>query len=70
MSETLKLKSSSQIHSGTYDPSERKLTLELNGGTYTYSGVTRRKVSGIESASSPGEYFHKNIRGKHEFVKH
>jgi hypothetical protein len=64
----LKLRQSSQIHKGsTYDDETGRLTAVLNGGVYSYHDVPPEKIEGLEKAPSHGDYFHKHIRGQHEF---
>ena len=64
MDRPLKIKPSSQVHSGTYDPQTERLTLELNGGSHAYHNFPQDLVDGLEKASSPGTFFHDNIRGR------
>ena len=67
MDRPLKLKPSSQIHDGTYDPQTGRLTVVLNGGVvHAYHSVDPKYVEGLESADSPGKYFHQFIRNAHQ----
>jgi len=45
------------------------LTLDLNGGTFAYHGVPQDKAVAFGEAQSHGDFFHANIRGKHEFTR-
>lgn len=44
--------------------------VEFNEGkVYRYKDVPAHKVERMVHSSSPGEYFHGNIRGEHDVVK-
>jgi hypothetical protein len=58
---------SNQVHKAVYDDEAQLLKLTLNGKTYGYQRVPQEKVAGLSKAPSHGDYFHKNIRGKHNF---
>ena len=68
-------KKSSQIHEGsTYDPDTGRLTAVLNGATAAYHNVKPELIEGLESADSPGTFFHQHIKGpkgqpKHEYSR-
>jgi hypothetical protein len=63
----LKLKPSSHIHGGTYDPQTGRLTLVLNGGTIAHHGVSVEHAEGLEKAASHGKYYHENIRNNPDY---
>lgn len=55
--------SSSAILSATYDDENEELSLTFsNGGTYDYRGVPKEVFDGLTQASSPGKYFHSQIK--------
>jgi KTSC domain len=59
--------SSSHIASVGYDASEQVLEIEFeSGGVYRYTGVARHVYQGLLSASSPGRYFHQQIRDRYD----
>jgi len=62
-------KKSSHLHSGTYDPQTGRLTLELNGGTVAHHDVPQDTIDGLESADSPGNFYHHNIRSVHDYTR-
>lgn len=53
-----------------YDTQSQELTLEfVSGQTYTYSSIPFSVYYGLISASDPGGYFSKNVRGKFSYVR-
>lgn len=59
--EMVPLKSSNLVAAG-YDDATREMQVEFNSGTYIVSGVPRAIFDGLISATSPGGYYHRNIR--------
>ena len=60
---------SSNIVSVGYDSVSETLEIEFDNGVYQYSGVPDVVHRGLMSASSPGRYFHRNIKDKYACVK-
>jgi lysyl-tRNA synthetase, class II len=59
---------SSNIAAYEYDPEVEDLTVEFrSGATYIYRNVPPSKYRGMQSASSVGEYFARQIRGRHNY---
>lgn len=55
---------SSNLAACGYDAETKTLTVQFaNGSEYTYSGVPEETYEGLLSASSPGQYFHRHIKG-------
>lgn len=53
----------------SYDISGADLLITFKGGkTYGYSGAAHL-ASGLRTASSAGQFFRANVRGKFEFVQ-
>lgn len=67
MERDLAIGPSSNVLSATYDDETRELTLELNGGDYTYSGVPPSVADGLERAPSPGQFFIRFIRDRYPY---
>ena len=66
----MRLKPSTQVRAATYDPQAQRLTLTLNsGGKYAYHQVPQDKAVAFGEADSHGDFFHANIRGKHEYTR-
>ena len=65
----IRLKPSTQVHGARYDPQTQRLTLDLNGGTFAYHQVPQDKAIAFGEADSHGDFFHANLRGKHEFTR-
>lgn len=58
--------SSSAIASATYDDENEDLTITFrNGGAYDYHGVPAEIFQGLANASSPGRYWHANIKDQY-----
>lgn len=59
---------SSHLQKYDYSSDTSQLTVEFtNGAIYKYSGVPFQTYYGLTRSSSPGEYFHKNIRNNKKF---
>lgn len=57
---------STALMDGTYDRETQELTVTFrNGGSYTMTGVPPDLWEGLCAASSPGSFFHQNIRGRY-----
>jgi hypothetical protein len=68
VAETFIFRSSSNLSSASYDPDEQTLTIEFqSGGSYTYSNVPPETYRGLTLASSAGQYFHRQIKGRYSF---
>lgn len=62
---------SSMIQEVQYNPEELILTVMFNkGGAYDYRGVTEAIHEELIKAPSVGKFFHSNIKGKYETIKH
>lgn len=61
---------SSNLSAFRYDPDTGQLEIRfVNGTTYSYAGVDPTVVAGLAEASSPGRYFHDNIKAMYEGTK-
>jgi hypothetical protein len=67
--QVLNLKPSANVKGASYDPDTMTLTVQLNGGTYQYSGVSVEKAQAFANADSHGSYLHNFIKGQHEYSK-
>ena len=68
VAETFIFRSSSNLSSASYDPDEQTLTIEFQSGdAYTYSDVPVETYRGLTLASSPGQYFHRQIKSRYNF---
>lgn len=62
--------SSTNLRSVGYDGNMRLLEIEFNsGGLYQYLNVPEMIYNGLMSASSHGEYFHRNIKDRYTTTK-
>lgn len=60
------LAGSSAISDASYDDETQELNVTFNSGqTYTFRGVPAEIYDGLISASSPGRYYHQNIKGQY-----
>ena len=58
--------SSTALASATYDDENLDLSITfVSGGTYTHSNVPQEIFDGLVSASSPGKYWHSNIKDQY-----
>ena len=56
--------SSSNLDAYKFDPESRELLIQFHGGrVYRYYNIDQSLADGLGSASSPGGYFHANLRG-------
>tara|TARA_R110000851_G_C12953063_1_gene553483 strand:+ start:267 stop:509 length:243 start_codon:yes stop_codon:yes gene_type:complete len=56
---------SSQIKQVLYDNNENRLYIIFNtGATYSYESVSAEEHRSLIGSSSPGKYFHSNIKQK------
>ncbi len=70
MLEWLAVGPSSNIARVGHDSETQQLTVEFkSGGSYSYSGVDAVTAADLAAASSPGEYFHRHVRGKYPSTK-
>ena len=54
---------STSLASADYDPSTLELLITFsNGRSYSYSEVPKEVYDGLLGASSPGAYYHANIK--------
>jgi hypothetical protein len=57
---------STALSSVTYDDETEELSVTFaSGGTYTHEGVPFEVYRGLTSASSPGRFYHANIKGQY-----
>ena len=55
---------SSNLASAGYDDKSSELHVKFrNGGQFVYSGVPEETYKMLVTASSPGSFFHKNVKG-------
>lgn len=67
---TLQPVSSSNIAAIGYDADGQTLTIEFrSGGTYEFYDVPEQVFEGLRTASSLGQYFQNNIRGRYRYVR-
>jgi KTSC domain len=67
--QVLNLKQSANVKGATYDPDTQTLTVQLNGGTYSYAGVSAEKAQAFADADSHGNFLHTQIKGQHVHTK-
>jgi hypothetical protein len=62
---------SSNISAFGYDPETQVLDVQFVNSTDTYSfdDVPQSVADGFKTASSPGQYFRNNVKGKYRFVR-
>ncbi len=61
---------SSMIRSIGYDEPQKVLEVEfMSGGVYQYAGVEPQEHRALVEAPSMGQYFSREIKGKHQFKK-
>ena len=65
----LNLKPSANVKGASYDADTQKLTVQLNGGTYVYDGVSVEKAQAFADADSHGKFLHTEIKSQHTFTK-
>jgi KTSC domain len=58
----MKRLSGGNLRAAGYDDKQRALIVELNSGTYQYSGVTLETYKRLMSSSSPWSFFRDNIQ--------
>lgn len=55
---------SSNLLGYEYDAERQELKITFHSGrTYTYGSVPETIAEGLDTASSPGQYFHNHIKG-------
>ncbi len=65
----LNIRASSNIEAARYDAETQELTIDfVNGGTYVYTNVPSSIAAGLEAASSPGQYFARQIKGRYSYT--
>jgi hypothetical protein len=61
---------SSNINAIGYDSDTQTLTVEFkSGGTYEYYDVPESEFESLRTASSVGQYFQNNIRGRYRYAR-
>ena len=61
---------SSNLDSIGYDEPTREMNIAFNDGSlYAYYNVPPDIWNGFQNASSAGQYFHQNIKGKYEHYR-
>lgn len=61
---------SSNIAAAGYDVETKVLDIEFNNGSrYSYDDVSKDVADGLFSASSAGQYFANNIKGRYRFFR-
>lgn len=64
--ETFAPPGSSHIATVSYDSDTQELEIEFQSGdSYAYSSVPQAVVEGFRAASSAGQYFHRQIKGRY-----
>jgi hypothetical protein len=67
---TLQPVNSSNLAGIGYDADTHTLTIEFrSGGTYEYYDMEEQVFEGLRSASSLGQYFQENIRGRYRYAR-
>lgn len=58
---------SSNLHSGLYNPREKKLFIRFQSGDriYMYEDVPMKVWTELKNADSAGQYFNRSIRGEY-----
>lgn len=68
VAETTLTPGSSNIASYSYDPEVENLVVEFRSGdSYTFFNVPASVYRGMQSASSVGQFFHRNIRQRYSY---
>lgn len=58
--------SSSMLTRARYDEPEKKMVIQFKDGSmYEYADVDEDEFQSMVNASSPGSYFHENIKGNY-----
>jgi len=58
---------SSNLASAEYDPETREMVIKFrSGASYAYSDIDQSTYDDLLTASSPGSYFARWIKGRHE----
>lgn len=61
---------SSNLAAIGYDANTHTLAIEFkSGGTYEYYDVEESVYEGLRTASSHGQYFQSNIRGRYRYAR-
>jgi len=56
--------SSSNLDAYNYNPETQELRIQFHGGrTYKYFRIPQEMADALGSASSPGQWFHQNLKG-------
>ena len=56
--------SSSNLDAFAYEPATKTLRIEFHGGRrYRYFNIALETAAGLATATSPGGWFHENLRG-------
>jgi len=72
MAINMKTAVSSNIAAYGYDPQTQVLDVQFVNNpdtTYSFDNVPENVYRGLDSAASPGAYFHNNIKGRYRFYK-
>jgi lysyl-tRNA synthetase class 2 len=70
VAETFLFPSSSNLDECDYDPDTDNLTIRFQSGDeYTYFNVPPSVYRGLTAASSAGEYFHRQIKGRYQYER-
>lgn len=66
--ETFVFRGSSNLQDATYDPDVENLTITFqDGNPYVYFNVPVSVYRGLTQASSAGQYFHRQIKGRYSY---
>ena len=65
----LNIKPSANVKAASYDAATHTLTVTLNGGVYSYAGVSEDKAQAFADADSHGSFLHTQIKGQHLHTK-
>lgn len=58
---------SSNLDDAEYEPETQELVIKFkSGASYVYSGVDQTTYDDLLTATSPGQYFARWIKGRHE----
>lgn len=70
MKETFVPRNSTNVARVEYDSDSQVLTVEFsNGGVYEHKGVPQSVFMGMQTTSSVGGYYHRQVKGRYETAR-
>lgn len=68
VAETFVFRGSSNLAEASYDPQVENLTIKFQDGSdYLYFNVEPSTYRSLTLAASPGQYFHRQIKGRYSY---